>query len=122
MSEALDRYREERRVRMNAAVTRAMRDLERANSPINISRVAAAAGVSRQWLYDSPFRAEIEARRERSAGMRPERIRPACEAATEASLRSQVEALRERLSEFRRENTSLRRELERALGMLRDGS
>ncbi|MFI6713307.1 hypothetical protein ACIBF7_43240 [Nonomuraea sp. NPDC050478] len=68
MTEALDRYRDDRRSRMQAAVANAMRKLDESGQPINISRVAAAAGVSRQWLYDSPFRAKIERLREREAG------------------------------------------------------
>lgn len=119
MTDALGRYRETRRTQMHAAVTRALRDLEQQGTPINISRVAATAGVSRQWLYDSPFRAEIEALRNHSTVPRPARPRPIREAATDASLRAQNEALRQRLLEAREENTALRRELERALGMLR---
>lgn len=119
MTDALDRYRENRRTQMHADVTRALRDLEQEGAPINISSVAATAGVSRQWLYGSPFRSEIETLRNRSTAP-PARTRPIREAASDASLRAQNEALRQRLQEAREENTALRRELERALGLLRE--
>ncbi|MEU9979592.1 DUF6262 family protein [Streptomyces sp. NPDC051014] len=119
MNDALDRYREERRTQMHTDVTRALRDLDRAGKPINMSRVAAAAGVSRQWLYDSPFRDEIERLRQRPPHNAP-KVRPISEASSNASLRTQNEALRQRLNEVREENAGLRKELARALGMLRD--
>ncbi|MCH9728507.1 MAG: transposase [Actinomycetia bacterium] len=119
MSDGLDRYREERRKSMYANVTRTLKELDAQNQPINISRVAIAAGVSRQWLYASPFRREIESLRDRSIGANV-RPRPAREAASDASLRTQVGALRERLREARAENQQLRKELETALGLLRN--
>jgi hypothetical protein len=120
MTEALQRYRDDRRAQMYAAVTRALKDLEGAGSVINVSSVAAAAGVSRQWLYDSPFRTEVEAIRTRTAMARPADARPLREAASDASLRAQNDALRQRLHEARAENAALRQELERALGLLRE--
>lgn len=119
MTTGLDQYREQRRLDMHARVTRAMRDLDSTGQPINISRVAVAAGVSRQWLYDSPYRSEIQGLRDRA---RPSTAsaRPAREAASDASLRSQLEALRERLRQTREENAELRTQLERALGFLRE--
>lgn len=119
MTAALDRHRDARRSRMQAAVARAMRELDASGQPVNISRVAAAAGVSRQWLYDSPFRAEIERLRERET--RPSSRRPpAKQASSEASLRAQNEALRQRLKEMRKETAALRDDLQRALGLLRE--
>lgn len=115
MSQALDHYREQRRERMHAEVTRTIRDLDKRGLPINVSRVAAAANVSRQWLYDSPFREEIERLRDTSRAPRAS----ARDTASEASLRGQNEALRQRLTELRSENADLRKELERALGLLR---
>lgn len=115
MSQALDQYRDQRRERMHAEVTRTIRDLDKRGLPINVSRVAAAANVSRQWLYDSPFREEIERLRDTSRAPRAS----ARDTASEASLRGQNEALRQRLTEVRSENADLRKELERALGLLR---
>jgi hypothetical protein len=60
MTAALDRLRQQRSSNMNARVERALKDLDTAGAPINISRVASTSGVSRQWLYDSAYRAEIE--------------------------------------------------------------
>jgi len=102
---------------MHAAVRRALQDLDAAGQPINISRVAAKAGVSRQWLYDSEYRTEIEKLRTLHPVLNS---RPARERATEASLRAQLDTLRTRLTELRADNADLRRELERALGMLRE--
>lgn len=115
MSQALDQYRDQRRERMHAEVTRTIRDLDKRGLPINVSRVAAAANVSRQWLYDSPLREEIERLRDTSRAPRAS----ARDTASEASLRGQNEALRQRLTELRSENADLRKELERALGLLR---
>lgn len=117
MSQALDQYRDQRRERMHAEVTRTIRDLDKRGLPINVSRVAAAANVSRQWLYDSPFREEIERLRDTSGSRAPRAS--ARDTASEASLRGQNEALRQRLTELRSENADLRKELERALGLLR---
>lgn len=103
---------------MTASVTRALRELDQARAPINFSSVASAAGVSRQWLYDSPFRAEIQALRARSF-LPGTKARTAREAASEASVRAQNHALRQRLKEVREENRALRMELERVLGALR---
>lgn len=115
MKTALDRFREGRRTQMHAAVAQALRELEQTNSPINMSSVAAAAGVSRQWLYGSPFRAEIESLRLRRPSSRAPG-RSTRQAASEASLLAQNEALRERLGQLRKENAALRHDLELVLG------
>lgn len=119
MTAALDRYRDQRRTDMHARVTRALKDLDTQGLPVNISRVAAAAGVSRQWLYDSPYRTQIEALRSR-AHPKTASARPARESATDASLRARLDALHERLKQTRAENAELRTQLERALGLLRE--
>ncbi len=117
MSDTLEEYRQQRRQRMQADVARAIRDLDKRGIPINMSRVASAAGVSRQWLYDSPFREEIEQLRDGGSGKVARSS--ARDSATDASLRGQNEALRQRLTELRAENAELRQELERALGLMR---
>lgn len=121
MTAGLDRYREQRRNNMQANVTRVIRELDAQGHPINMTRVAAAAGVSRQWLYASPFRQEIESLRDRPTGAMGG-ARPAREAASDASLRVQLLAMRERLQEARTENQRLRTELEYTLGLLRNDS
>jgi Family of unknown function (DUF6262) len=119
MTTGLDRYREQRRNDMHANVTQALKELDAEGQPINITRVAAAAGVSRQWLYASPFRCEIEELRNR-APRKTGNAGPARAAASDASLRGQLHALRERLKELKAENQRLRAELECALGLVRD--
>ncbi|NLE98607.1 MAG: transposase [Propionibacterium sp.] len=119
MIPALEQYRRKRHEDMTASVTRALRELDEAGAPINFSSVASSAGVSRQWLYDSPFRAEIQALRTRSSFPGGPKAHSVREAASEASRRTQNHALRQRLKELRDENRALRKDLERALGGLR---
>lgn len=119
MSAPLDRYRAQRSIDMHARVAQALKALDAAGRPINFSRVAAAAGVSRQWLYDSPYRHEIETLRAR-AHPRSSTARPTREAASDASLRTRLDILRQRLEQTKTENAELRTQLQRALGLLRE--
>ena len=117
MTAGLDRYRLDREREMTARVAEVIRALDRTGEAVSVARVAREAGVSRQWLYGSPFRDEIL--NLRSAAPRPG-ARPARERGSEASLRAQNEALRQRLKDVRDENAALRTELARALGRLRE--
>lgn len=119
MTTALEGFRRNRRQGMLAAVEDALRRLEEAGAHVNISRVAAAAGVSRQWLYGSPYRTEIETLRARHTSRSKSKCKSTRQAASEASLLAQNETLRERLKELRKENATLRQELALALGNLR---
>lgn len=101
----------------NAVVnaTAAIQELDRAGMPITFQAVAAAAGVSRSWLYRDPdMRAQIEHLRAASTGTAPPV--PARERASRDSLRGQLEALRLELAELRRDNKVLRDQLARRLG------
>ncbi len=101
----------------NAVVnaTAAIQELDRAGRPITFQAVAAAAGVSRSWLYRDPdMRAQIEHLRATSTGTAA-RV-PARERASRDSLRGQLEALRLELAELRRDNKVLRDQLARRLG------
>jgi hypothetical protein len=92
----------------------ALRRLDAAGMPINMSVVARAAGVSRAWLYrQDDLRATIEHLRQ----TRPGRARPpAVERASIDSLRQQLDALRARQAELQAENQQLREALARKLG------
>ena len=97
----------------NAAA--AIQELDRTGQPITFQAVAAAAGVSRSWLYRDPdMRAQIEHLRATSTGTQP-RV-PARERASRDSLREQLESLRIDLAELRRENKTLRDQLASRLG------
>jgi hypothetical protein len=98
----------------------ALRRLEAANAPVSFAAVAAAAGVSRAWLYREPdLRGEIEARRDR---VTTGRAVPAREQAGSESLRSQLNALRALEAELVAENKRLREALARKLGAERHGA
>ena len=101
----------------NAVVsaTAAIQELDRAGKPITFQAVAAAAGVSRSWLYRDPaMRAQIEHLRASSTGSGPGV--PARERASRDSLRAQLDAVRLELAELRRDNKALRDQLARRLG------
>lgn len=101
----------------NAVVnaTNAIRELDRAGQPITFQAVAAAAGVSRSWLYRDPqMRAEIEELRASTASSSAGP--PSRERATRDSLRHQLATLHLDVAQLRRENKALRDQLARRLG------
>lgn len=99
-----------------AKAIQALRELDRAGTPVTFGSVAQAAGVSRSWLYAQPgIRAEIE--RLRDATRRaPSPPLPAHQRASDSSLRTRLEAALERNRTLTEENQRLRRQLEQALG------
>ncbi|MEW1959671.1 DUF6262 family protein [Kineococcus sp. NPDC059986] len=121
MTSGLERYRVQRKDDICRRVETTLRSLDTAGEAITIARVAREAGVSRQWLYTSSYRIEIEQLRARHIHGGGSRSRSARERASEASLRSQNEVLRTRLKAARAETEQLRNELQRALGALRAG-
>jgi Family of unknown function (DUF6262) len=97
----------------------ALRRLDDAGAPINMSAVARAAGVSRAWLYrQTDLRTMIEnlrqARPHPASG-----ATPSAQRATIDSLHQQLDALRSRLTELQVENQTLREALARRLGQQR---
>lgn len=96
-----------------------MRTLDAQGDQITFASVAREAGVSRQWLYTSRYRDEIDRLRTRPAVLPGNRHSRAKEAATDASLRSRLAALQKRNTELRQEAVDLRHQLERALGLIR---
>jgi hypothetical protein len=92
-----------------AKAIQALRELDRAGTPVTFQTVAAAAQVSRSWLYSQPdIRAEIQ--RLRRATCRPSSLTvPVGQRASDSSLRTRLEAALER-------NRALSEELGRALG------
>lgn len=96
----------------------AIRRLDRAGETITFKAVAAAAGVSRQWLYTQPdLRKDIERLRTARAGTGP-RV-PAAQRASKESLRQRHELLLDENRRLRTEIGSLNTELANAHGRAR---
>jgi hypothetical protein len=94
----------------------ALRELDRAGAPVTFASVAAAARISRSWLYTQPDISD-EVRRLRSITReRDPAAVPAGQRATSASLRSRLTAAHQRNQALADENARLRRQLARALG------
>ena len=95
----------------------ALRELDRAGTPVTFAGVAQAAGVSRSWLYTQPDissqirRLRRQANDAGSAGVIPAGHRP-----TDASLRARLTAALDRNKQLAGENARLRRQLAHALG------
>jgi len=93
----------------------AIRRLDRAGEPISFKAVAAAAGVSRQWLYTQPdLRQDIERLRTQRTGTAP-RV-PATQRASEESLRQRLELLLDENRRLRTDIAALNTELALAHG------
>ena len=100
-----------------AKAIQALRELDRAGTPVTFASIATAAGISRSWLYTQPDISD-QIRRLRSAarGRDPASTIPASQRATDSSLRARLTAALERNHQLADENTRLRRQLARALG------
>ncbi len=99
-----------------ARAARALRDLDRAGTPVTFESVASTGGVSRSWLYTQPdLRAEIERLRD-ATGRAPSPPIPARQRASEASLHARLEAALDRNRKLAEDNQRLRRQLAHALG------
>jgi hypothetical protein len=98
-----------------ARAIQALRELDRAGAPVTFASVAAAAGISRSWLYTQPDIREQVRRLRGNRGREPGAI-PASQRATDASLRSRLSAATQRNQALADENARLRRQLARALG------
>ena len=93
-----------------------LRRFDRDGVPVTFVAVAAAASVSRTWLYREPaLRSEILSCR--SAAPPPsEPLVPSGQRASSDSQRRKIEALNAELRCSREDNARLRSELERSLG------
>ncbi|HEY6312459.1 MAG TPA: DUF6262 family protein [Streptosporangiaceae bacterium] len=100
-----------------ARAVQALRELDRAGSPVTFASVATAAGISRSWLYTQPdIRDEIRRLRGNAKDAGSAGVIPAGQRATGASLRARLTAALARNQQLADENTRLRRQLARALG------
>ncbi|TQJ40751.1 hypothetical protein FBY33_2837 [Arthrobacter sp. SLBN-112] len=92
----------------------ALRDFQNQGGPVTFEAVAAAAGVSRSWLYTQPdLRAVIIGLR---ADDRPQQPRARRSSASTDSLRARLSASLERNRELSTEIEHLRHQLALALG------
>ena len=101
-----------------AKAIQALRELDRAGAPVTFAALAAAAGISRSWLYTQPdIRDQIQRLRSTTARTpAPVAAIPAGQRATDASLRARLTAALQRNQALADENARLRRQLARALG------
>ena len=96
---------------------KALRELDRAGTPVTFAGVAQAAGVSRSWLYTQPdIRSQIRRLRAQTDGAGFAGAIPAAQRATDASLHARLAAALDRNKQLAEENARLRRQLARALG------
>ena len=94
----------------------ALRELDRAGAPVTFTSVAAAAGISRSWLYTQPdIASHIQRLRSATSGTAATAI-PAAQRSGEASLRARLSVALHRNQALADENARLRRQLARALG------
>jgi 2'-5' RNA ligase len=100
-----------------AKAIQALREIDRAGTPVTFAGVAQAAGVSRSWLYTQPgISDQIRRLRKDTDGADGAGAIPAGQRATGASLRARLTAALDRNKQLADENARLRRQLARALG------
>ena len=100
-----------------AKAVQALREIDRAGTPVNFARVAQAAGISRSWLYTQPdISSQIRRLRQKTNAAGSADGIPAAQRATDASLRARLATTLERNKQLADENARLRRQLARALG------
>jgi Family of unknown function (DUF6262) len=116
-----DRLRIASRQRAERTLARAVKALDTmADGTVTVARLAAAAGVSRSWIYSQP---QLLERIEALAGTRPHvpsTGRPAAQRASSASLQRRLELAHQRVRQLSEENEHLRDELARAYGRRRE--
>jgi uncharacterized protein DUF6262 len=113
LSEAASRRHELTR----SKAIQALRELDRAGTPVTFAGVAQAAGVSRSWLYTQPdISSQIRRLRQNTDGTGSAGAVPASQRTTDASLRARLTAALDRNRQLTDENARLRRQLARALG------
>jgi uncharacterized protein DUF6262 len=95
----------------------ALRELDRAGTPVTFAKVAQAAGVSRSWLYTQPdISDQIRRLRQKTNDAGSAGAIPVGQRSTDASLRARLTAALDRNKQLADENARLRRQLARALG------
>ena len=101
-----------------ARARRALRELAKQGVEVNFARVAATAGVTRQFLYaHTKLRAEIERGRDQQRALA--RL-PVADRGSDASIRSRLRAALDDNQRLREQITGLREELALAHGRVRE--
>lgn len=120
-ADSSDRLRAASRERAERTLARAAAALDDMESgTVTVARLAAAAGVSRSWIYTQP---ELLERITLAAGgSLPAKHPPvpAAQRASTTSLRRRLELALQRVQQLTAENQLLRDELARAYGRLRE--
>lgn len=102
-----------------AKAIRALRELDRAGTPVTFQTLARTADVSRSWLYTQPdIRAEIQRLRD-TTRRAPSTPIPATQRASDSSLLRRLQTANQRNRTLAEENQRLRRQLAQALGQRR---
>jgi hypothetical protein len=100
-----------------AKAVQALRELDRAGTPVTFAAVARAAGVSRSWLYTQPdISSQIRRLRKATHGAGSAGAVPAGQQASSTSLRARLAVALDRNKQLASENARLHRQLARALG------
>ena len=100
-----------------AKAIQALRELDRAGTPVTFAAIATAAGISRSWLYTKPDISDrIRRLRGKTDGAGSAGAVPAGQRVTDASLRARLAAALDRNKQLADDNARLRRQLARALG------
>jgi hypothetical protein len=100
-----------------AKAVQALRELDRAGTPVTFAGVAQAAGISRSWLYTQPdLSDQIRKLRDNTDNAGRAGAIPASQRATSASLRARLTAALDRNKQLADHNARLSRQLARALG------
>jgi septal ring factor EnvC (AmiA/AmiB activator) len=117
----IDRLRVASRERAERTLARAVEALNTmGDGTVTVARLAAAAGVSRSWIYTQP---QLVEQIESLARTRPHVAstdRPAAQRASSASLQRRLELAHQRVRQLSEENERLRDELARTYGRLRE--
>jgi hypothetical protein len=102
-----------------AKAIRALRELDRAGTPITFEIVAHTAGVSRSWLYtQADIRAEIQRLRD-TTRRAPTTSIPSAQRTSDSSAQTRLQAAVQRNRALAEDNQRLRRQLAQALGQRR---
>jgi hypothetical protein len=100
-----------------AKAVQALRELDRAGTPVTFAGVAQAAGVSRSWLYtQADISSQIRRLRQKANDAGSAGVIPAGQRSTDASLRARLTTALDRNNQLADENARLHRQLARALG------
>ena len=100
-----------------AKAIQALRELDRAGTPVTFAGVSRAAGISRSWVYTQPdISGQIRRLRQQTNAAGSAGGIPAAQRSTDASLRARLATVLDRNKQLTEENARLRRQLARALG------